>query len=323
MNFFKNLFNFKRTKMLDEAVFFHKPVTIGKNILSFLVTLLIANLIVSVLQSIPLIIYMFSKPDLLDGIVNGSEDALEEFANNIPSWLTAIDLIFTGAFVAVAIYYCNKYEERTPFTMGFIKEGCVPEYLVGFLVGGGMIGLSLLLNLAFGTVKISFLSFSPVIILFFIGFVIKGFAESTFVYGYFTVSVARDYAPIVAIVSGAVAYSLFSLSGAIVTIVSFVNIILLGFLCGVYVFKRGSIFGVSALLAGWSFTELSIFSPDKSTNPLLLAEATGSAYVNGGVGGVGGGLCATLVLVVTVFVLLLTPQKSSQLSEFEANASNV
>ena len=53
MNFFKDLFNFKRTRMIDEAVFFHKPVSLGKNILSFIVTLVIATLIVSVLQSMP------------------------------------------------------------------------------------------------------------------------------------------------------------------------------------------------------------------------------------------------------------------------------
>ncbi len=323
MNFFKDLFNFKRTKMLDEAVFFHKPVTIGKSIVSFIVTLLIANLIVAVLQSIPLIIYMFSQPELLEDIASGSADALGSLVESMPSWLTALDLIFAGAFVAVAIYYCKKYENRSPFTMGFIKEGCAPEYLIGFLIGGGMIALSLLLNLAFGTVHVSFASFSPIIFLFLVGFVVKGFAESAFVYGYFTVSVARDYAPIVALVSGAVAYSLFSLSGAIVTIVSFINILLLGFLCGVYVFKRGSIIGSSALLAGWSFTQLSVFGPTTSASPLFLAEATGSSFVSGGMGGVGGGLPATLVLTVALFILLLTPQKRSLVSDFEASTSSL
>lgn len=317
MNFFKDLFNFKRTRMIDEAVFFHKPVSLGKSIVSFIVTLIIATLIVSVLQSIPLIVYVFSKPGLLDEVANGKSDALKDALENIPSWLTALDLLFTGAFIAVAVYYCKKYEGRGIFTMGIIKKACVPEYLIGFLVGGIMIGLSLLLNLAFGTVKVSLLSFNPVILLFLVGFIVKGFAEGTFVYGYFTVSVARDYAPFVALVAGSFAYSVFSLSGAIVTVVSFINIVLLGFLCGVYVFKRGSIIGVSALLTGWSFTELSIFGASKGSSPLLLAECIGTPYVNGGAGGVGGGLCATLVLVVAVFVLLLTPQKHSQVSDFD------
>jgi len=309
--------------MLDEAVFFHKPVTLGKSVLSFLVTLIIANLLVAVLQSIPLIIYMFSQPELLDSIAKGNTDALEELAESLPSWLTALDLIFTGVLVGVAIYYCKKYEERSLFAMGFIKEDCVPEYLVGFLVGGGMFGLSLLLNLACGTVKVSSPSFSPVVLLFLVGFIVKGFAECTFAHGYFTVSVARDYAPLFSLLFGAVAYSMVSISGATVTIVSFINVLLLGFLSGAYVFKRGSIVGASALLAGWSFTELSVFGPTSGTSPIFLTEATGSLYINGSYGGVGGGLLATLVLTVALFVLLLTPQKKSQTSDFEESTSKV
>ena len=319
MNFFKELFNFKRTRMIDEAVFFHKPVTLGKNIMSFLAAYIIASLIVAVLQAIPLVSYIMSQPGVADSVASGSGDALTEAIENIPSWLTGIDLLLNAVFAITAVYYCKKYENRSLFTMGIFKEGCVAEYLIGFLVGGSIIGLSLLLNFAFGTVELSFAGFSPIIFLFFVGFVIKGIAESTFVYGYFTVSVARDYAPIIAVVSGAVAFAVFSLSGAIVTIVSFLNILLLGFLAGVYVFKRGSIIGVSALLTSWSFTQLSLFAPNTDTSPLVLAKSTGSIYVNGGTGGVGGGILATLVLVVAISVLLFTPEKKSQVSDFETN----
>lgn len=320
MNFFKNLFNFKRTRMIDEAVFFHRPVSIGKNILAFFAAYLIASLIVAVLQAIPLMAYIMSRPGVMDSVASGSTDALANALNSIPAWVSGTELLFTAVFALTAIYYCKKYENRSLFTMGIIKEGCVPEYLIGFLIGVLTVGIALLLNFAAGTVEVSYSGFSPIIILFFVGCLIKGFAESAFVHGYFTVSVARDYAPIIAIVSGAVAFSVFTVSGSVVTIVSFLNSLLLGFLSGVYVFKRGSIIGSSAILSGWSFTQLSIFSSNTDTSPLIFANATGSAYVNGGVGGVGGGLFGTLVLAVAIFILLLTPQKKSQVSDFEKNA---
>ena len=146
MNFFKKLFTFKRTRMIDEAVFFHNPVTLGKNILSFIVTLIIASLIVAFMQAIPLVAYMFSSDGAMDTLLYGSEDELASLVGNIPSWITGVDLLFTGIFILVAIYYCKKHENRSFFTMGFVKDRCVPEYLVGFLIGGTMIGLTILLN---------------------------------------------------------------------------------------------------------------------------------------------------------------------------------
>lgn len=320
MDFLKKLFTFKRTRMVDEAVFFHQPVTIGKSILSFIVTLIIASLIVAVFQSLPLIFYLSAQPGVMDGVANGSTSALTDAINDMPSWLTGIDLLFTGAFALVAVYYCKKYENRSFFTMGFIKEGCVPEYLVGFLVGGAMVGLTMLLNLAFGAVELSFVGFSPVIFLFLLGFIIKGFGECAFIHGYFTVSVARDYAPVVALCAGACGYAALSLSSATITAVSFLNVILLGFFTGAYVFKRGSIIGASAVFAGWNFVQLSVFAPNTDTSPLILAKAVGSSYVNGAYGGVGGGLLATVILLLCTLALLLTPQKQSQVSDFEKNA---
>ena len=320
MDFFKKLFDFKRTKMVDEAVFFHKPVPLGKSIFSFIITLIVASLIVAIAQSIPLIFYLSSKPGVMDAISNGSTSALADAINNMPPWLTGIDLLFTGIFALAGIYYCKKHENRPLFAMGFVKEGCVPEYILGFLVGGTMIGLTMLLNFATGTVELSFVGFSPVLILFLAGFIIKGFGECVFVHGYFTVSVARDYAPIVAIVAGACGYAALAISSATVTAVSFLNVILLGFFTGAYVFKRGSIIGASAVFAGWNFVQLSIFAPNTDTSPIVLAKTTGSSYVNGAYGGVGGGLFATVVLLLGIFLLLLTPEKRSQASDFEKNS---
>lgn len=320
MSFFKNLFDFKRTRMIDEAVFFHRPVSIGKNILAFFAAYLIASLIVAVLQAIPLMAYIMSQPGVMDSVASGSTDALANAIDSIPAWVSGTELLFTVVFALTAIYYCKKYESRSLFTMGIFKEGCVPEYLVGFLIGISMVGVTLLLNFAVGTVEISYAGFSPIIILFFVGCLIKGFAESAFVHGYFTVSVARDYAPIIAIAAGTVAFSVFTLTAVMATVVTFLNSLLLGFFTGVYVFKRGSIIGVSAILSGWSFTQMSIFSSNADTSPIILTNITGSAFINGGSSGVGGGLFGTLVLVVAIFLLLLTPQKKSQISDFEKNA---
>lgn len=321
MDFLKDLFNFKRTRMIDEAVFFHKPVTLGKNIISFIVVMLIANLIVTVLQAIPLIFYLSSDLDAIIDAGKGSTEALEELLDNFPPWLSGVTILFNGFFVFVAIFYCKKYENRAPLTMGLHKRGCVPEYLIGFLVGGGMIGLALLLNLAFGTVEISFVGFSPIIFLFLVAFIAQGFGESAFIQGYFTVSVARDYAPIIAISLGSVAFLLFRLEGTGATMVSYINVLILGFFLGVYMFKRGSIIGCASILAGWSFLGNSVFGQSTKGISLFLVAENGSKYVNGGNSGIGGGLCATLILVIGTILLLLTKPKQSEISDFERDTA--
>lgn len=317
MNFFKDLFNLKRTRMIDEAVFFHRPVTLGKSILSFIIFMIVANLIVAVGQSIPLIFYFASNQEVMNALTSGEN--IDSVIENFPSWIGALELVLSGLFIFIAIFYCKKYENRTPMTMGLHKRGCVPEYLIGFLVGGGMIGLTLAACALFGSVKVSVLGFAPIVLLFIVGFIIQGFAENTFVHGYFTVSVARDYAPIVAISLGSVAFSLFSLSGTGITVVSFINVLLLGFFLGIYMFKRGSIIGCSAVLAGWNVMQNAVFGSSEKGYSFFLSLPTGSVFVNGGAGGVGGGLIATVILVVATFLLLLTKPKRSEISDFEVN----
>lgn len=328
MNFFKKLFDFRKTKMIDDAVFFHRPVTLGRSIFRFFVVMIIANIIVAVFQSIPLIIYFVQHTDLLSAFTaEGSVDELNELIENTPNWVSAVEILLNGLFLAVAIFYCRKYENRYPPAMGLRKKDCVPEYLVGFFVAGAMIGISLLFALAFGSVSVSYVGFNPIIILFLVAFALQGFGEGAFVGGYFTVSVARDYAPIVAVSLGAVAYSLFFVGGTGLTIVSFINSLLLGFFVGAYMFKRGSIIGSSAVLAGWGFWQECVFGATangSSAIPTILGTeySGGSVYVNGGAFGIGGGACATIALILGIFLLLLTKTKRSELSDFEPNYSN-
>lgn len=317
MNFFKNLFDFKKTRMIDEAMFFHRPVRLGKSIITFIIFMIIANLIVAVAQSIPMIFYFASNTEVMDALVSGED--VDSVIESFPSWIGATELILSGLFVFIAIFYCKKYENRTPMTMGLHKRGCVPEYLVGLLIGGGMIGAALLICWAFGSVQVSVLGFAPIVLLFLVGFVIQGFAENTFVHGYFTVSVARDYTSIVAVSLGSVAFSLFSLSGTGITVVSFINVLLLGFFLGVYMFKRGSIIGCSAVLAGWNIMQNAVFGANGDGYSFFLSLPVGSAYVNGGSGGIGGGLIATIILVLSTFLLLLTKTKKSEISDFDVS----
>lgn len=317
MDFLKNLFSFKRTRMIDEAVFFHKPISLGKNILYFFAVFVISSLIVAVLQAIPIIIYLSQTPGLLEELTTGTVSAFADALKGMPSWVSGLDLIFSGMFILIAFYYCKKYENRKSFTLGYVKPGWASEYLIGFFVGCALIGIPLLLGFAFGTIQFVGFNFSPVVLLFLVGYIVRGFACSTFVQGYFTVSVARDYLPIVAVSLGSVAFLLFNLSLGGATVVSFINILLLGFFLGIYLFKRGSIFGSSAILAGWSFLQDSVFGTDMSMSPMLGTVSVGSPYLTGSSSGIGGGLFATITLVFAIILLLLTKPRKSQISQFE------
>ena len=96
---------------------------------------------------------------------------------------------------------------------------------------------------------------------------------------------------------------------------------------GLYVFKRGSIWGATIISFVWTYVSSVIFgSPLMSlmeAPSILLPNYKFADIISGGdVYGINAGVAFTLVLVVAIFVLLLTKAKKSELSQFEIEYFN-
>lgn len=335
-------FDIKRTKMIDEAALGHKPRQWPMALLVFILVFLIASAIQGVIFEIPFTIYSTIKLTTSDVFMSAVESgvaynelidiAIEYMTDIIDSmdvWYNLISLFTTGVIIATAIVYCLVIEKRKIATMGIRKKDAVPEYAIGLLIGGGMFAISVLLSLAFGASKASVNSNISIgyIILFFLAFVVQGASEEFLLRGYFMVSLSRDYAPSIAIAVSSVVFSILHIGNDGFGIIALINIFLFGAFLGIYVFKRGDLWGACAIHTAWNFAQGNIFGVSVSGMKILPSIFrteldTGKSVLNGGAFGLEGGLCVTMVLVVAIVIALSIKTKASAVSDTERTSAN-
>ncbi len=333
MNFFK----LRRTKMLDDAVLDHKPQSILTLLLIFYVVFFIGEVISKIILTIPSTIWMLTYDGFIetvreytDSVMAGNKDdtAVIEFINemvlNMPPWLSVATLVSFVGIGAAAIFYCKKFEKRPLSSMGIRKKGAITESLLGLLIGGTLISLTVLIAFLTGSVSIKPNgSFDFMIIVFFIGFLIHSFCETTFFFGYFTTSIARDYKLSFAITVGAVMFSLLHSSTEEINYLLLCNTMLFGVLLGIYVFKRGDIWGAFGILGMWNFVGGCIFGGkinglDKAPSLFALEIDTTKTLANGGSVGIEGGLCTTIALLIAFALIFLLKTKKGEESLSDA-----
>lgn len=335
-----NRLRLKKTKMLDEAVLGHKRQGIVKVSLIFVLVFFIANTVCSMIQSVPLSIYSFSalfnNEEFHELVAKLEEGALtfEEYTDSatnliiiivssLPFWITLISLFSTIAIIATSIIYCVKFEKRSISSMGIRKKDIAKEYLLGMGIGSVMFALSYLFAYLCGAVTISLNEYiSPFIILFFLAFVIQGASEELLVRGYYMVSLARDTTIPISIGLSSVLFGLLHIANAGFTFIAFVNIILMGIFLGIYVFKRGDIWGACAIHTMWNFVQGNIFGSRVSGIVIEKSVFTTTynedlSFISGGAFGLEGSLCVTLILLVSILLVLLVGTKKSEISDFE------
>ena len=323
----------ERTRMIDEASYGHVPTPLTTSLLRFVLVYLIATLAGGIISSVPLAFYLFLKTDFMQVISDAASGAISmdayvekinEILSNVPPVFMLINLFCTATSIIAAIVYCRYIEKRSVASMGLRKGNAFLEYTVGAGIGVIMYALTFLIAYVSGsvTVKLNPEGFMPIIILFLLGYVIQGASEEILVRGYLMVTVARDYKPWIAIIFSSTMFSLLHSFNAGVSVLALINIFLFGILMGVYVFKRGNIWGACAIHSFWNFAQGNIFGSNVSgtsaTPSLFIMEYDPSRQLaNGGAFGLEGGAATTIVLVIALGICLLLKTKKSELSIFE------
>ena len=325
--------NIKRTRMIDEASLGHRPEGVMGYLLKFILVFMIATLASSVLQSIPLVLYLLLKTDffslalkMAQGTISAEEyaEAGNEILNNLPYWFNLVGLFLTATSIVAAIFYCVKIEKRTVASMGLRKGNIGVEYLVGAIIGIAMYGLTFLIAYATGSVSIRLNpeGFAPIIIVFLLGYIIQGASEEILVRGYLMISVAKDYRLWLSIVFSSVVFSLLHAGNASVGLLALVNITLFGIFEAIYICKRGNIWGACAIHSMWNFVQGNIFGSNVSGNALspslfIMEYDSTKTIANGGAFGLEGGAATTIVILVAIGIVLLLKTKESELSPLE------
>ncbi len=324
--------------MLDDAVLNHKPQTLFMSLLIFYLVFIIGDTVKSIVSSIPTAIWMMSYDgffemirDFTANVMAGSKDTsyydsfISQMIADIPSWLTGVTLISSVALAIAAVFYCKRFEKRPLSSMGIRKKDFFKEYGLGALIGALMIGFTFFIIYLTGAVsiKINPTGANALIALFFIGFVIQGASEEIIFRGYFMMTVARDNRIGTSIAISSVLFSLLHSGGNQIDTITLANILMFGIFIGVYVFKRGDVFGAMAIHTFWNFVQGCVLGSNVSgmgniPSIFVIEAKEGMEAASGGAFGLEASYATTAVLLIALSLVFLLKTKKGEESLSDA-----
>lgn len=325
-----------KTKMLVEAKN-SKSYNVVVEIIIFIGVFFAGGILQAIAIAIPEYSWLFNNPEYLDVVKQFTNGAISQaemtekvtaIAMNLPSYLMVISLVATVIATITTMIYCRFFEKRKLSTMGFRKRGAVKEYLVGMLVGIGIFSVAVGICLVTGSLEFAGICANiswAYIGLFFVGFLIQGMSEEVICRGYFMVSLSRRVPVVVAIILSSLTFAALHLANNGITVLAFINLTLFGVFAGVYMLKRGNIWGACAIHSLWNFVQgnfygISVSGMGDLDTVMKMTSVEGKELINGGSFGLEGGLAVTIVLVIGIVVMLLTKTKTTEVVEDEVIA---
>ena len=316
----KKFFDIKRTRMIDVAAYGHTPASFMRVFISFFLVYIISNAASNLIAFPFTFIYDSTIFDYILELFKGNYEAAESILNqspvtDTPWWIFLLDLFSYGFVIFASIFYCKKFEKRSPSSMGLRKNGVVLEILLGLLFGGALIGINYFATGIEGAVGYEFNGIKPLILLFIPAFFVLALGEELLIRGFYMTSLARDYNPWLSIITSSLVISLFSLSYT--SIIGFVNTLILNIMLGILVFKRGSIWCGVVIKLVWGFVGANILGTSVFGYTQMLSIFTpvysdGGTFISGGEIGFIGGIFTTVILVCMIIILLLIKTKKGE-----------
>jgi len=303
-----------------EAKFQPKPIL---QVLLFVAVFCVGNMITSTLLTAPIMIGIFSDPQLIDAIASGDVNASFSASLSVSMsimekpWIMLLSLFATAATTLVCIFYCRKLEKRSMASMGFRKPGWLTRYLKGYAIGTGMLLLCALILWLMGELDFSFAHNISVfyILAFFLGFVIQGMSEEVLVRGYFMVSLSNRCHMAAAVGISSVAFAALHLANPGISVLALVNLTLFGVFMAVYVLRTDDLWGACAIHSAWNFAQgnlvgIRVSGMTQLPTVAIMQPLGERALFHGGDFGLEGGLIVTLVLLAAIAITLFLPQKA-------------
>lgn len=235
--------------------------------------------------------------------------------------LMVLMLFMTCVSILLNVLICKLIERRTFRTMGITKYRCLRDYLVGAAVGLAMFSAVVGICAATGAVKTGTPETGtniPLIIAFFVGFMIQGFSEEFAFRGFMMMSAGTYKKPWVAVIFSAILFGAAHIGNEGATVSGVANVALFGVVMSLYMLRTDSIWGPAALHTVWNWAQgnffgLKVSGMDMGASVLHFEQTETAAWMNGGSFGLEGGLGTTIVLIVVALILLFAvPQRKTE-----------
>ncbi len=288
---------------------------------------------VSIAESIGMIFLFIPKlMEWATGVMeqNGgqiSSEAMMEKLNTLlldPQY-THIMLFSTALGTLVTLFFCRVIEGRRFRTMGFIKKGCVVQYLIGIAAGFVMFSLIVLLAYLMGGLTWNGFkggAFGSIALVFF-GFFLQGMSEEVICRGYIMTTILRHQNVWWAVGVNSVLFALAHNSNAGFSVMAFINLILYAVMISLYVLRTDNLWGACAIHSIWNFVQgnfygLPVSGIDSGATVFSMSLKEVSPLLNGGAFGLEASIATTIVMLAAIAVLILIPRKQEAAKEEQA-----
>lgn len=227
---------------------------------------------------------------------------------------------FIGASLLV-FFRVVKIEKRKISSIGFSKEKWLIKYIIGFLIGLILMGLVVLILYLFGFATINKTSNQPIgklalvnIFVLLIGWIIQGGTEEIVTRGWLMNVLGARYGIKFGLFISSVLFGALHLFNPNVNYIAILNIILVGYLFGLYVIKTNDLWGACGIHSAWNFAQGNLFGfevsgLDINVGSLFDFNLTGNSLISGGSFGPEAGLCSTLILILGIITILFLDKK--------------
>lgn len=315
---------FRKPDIAVEAGKLGKRRSLGAEIGIFILVFLVGSLIAGVIPAIYDLWVIFTDVDLMEQLEqiilsqsNGNGNYMSDmmtFLTDMSDGMYIITLFCTFIVILTAIYYCTKLEGRNLYSLGMGKKDAVKHYLFGLLVGLVSFSVCVLIGVLTNTIEIKGLKGNiniGIIVLYFIGFLIQGFSEEITFRGYFMVSLMKKNSIAKAVWINSLAFAICHMLNPGLTLIAFVNLMLIGVFMSIYVIKTNDIWGAAAYHSMWNFAQgvlygISVSGTDVNSAILQTETVTSSSkLLSGGVFGMEGSIFTTIVMSLFMGGLIL------------------
>lgn len=241
------------------------------------------------------------------------------FSYNFIALLASL-LSFAGISLLVFLRV-KKIEKRKISSIGFSKEKWLKKYIIGFLIGLILMGLVVLILYLFGFATINKIPTQPIgklalvnVFVLLIGWIIQGGTEEILTRGWLMNVLGARYGIKFGLFISSVFFGALHLLNPNVNYIAILNIILVGYLFGLYVIKTNDLWGACGIHSAWNFAQGNLFGFEVSglninVGSLFDFNLTGNSLISGGSFGPEAGLCSTLILILGIIIIFLLDKK--------------
>ena len=305
----------------DAAAQLQSRFSLLGELLIFFLLYFIATFLQSLLVAIPVSGWVLGteRASIFTSLTAGAsvEAVILELFGKMPDWLYLVSLGATAVYGLAAIFYCRRFQKRSLASMGLRGPKPLGECALGLVSGLALFGLVVALGTAMGGFRLTADrpdgSRIALCLLALLGCVIQGGALELLFRGYFAPTIGSRAPVVFTLIVTTLASSMTQGSGTLLSMGA-VNGLLLSLLLGIWVIKRGSLWGACTLHGAWTFAAAFLFdfAPAGEHGSLRLFDLDVDTFrplLSGGEYGPMESICVTLVLLAAVAAALALKPK--------------